>query len=496
VSEVEQSRLLRALLDEAAIGITWAASDGRLVEANLSLCRLLGYERAELLERRYDEITHPEDQAREQVLFDRLLRGEIGSYALEKRYLGKGGHIVPVRVTSALTRVDDVLRLAIVEDLRQRGEGEVTLRAVLNAVPDGMVIIGERGIIESFSPSAERLFGYRSAEVVGQNVKMLMPPPYRDRHDAFVERYLDTGERRIIGMGRIVTGLRKDGGTFPMELSVGEAMVAGRRIFTGFIRDLTEREEAERRLDHLQQELMHVGRLSEMGQMGAVLAHELNQPLAALNNYLRAGTRMLEAMGVARSERIFEVMDKAGAQARRAGEIIRGLRQFVEKHETERRHEDVGKIVEEAIALALLGAKSGGIVVRIEMSEEQLSVFVDRIQIQQVVVNLVRNAVEAMAQSPEKRLTIATRRDGECVAVSVADTGPGLSADLADRLFTPYVTTKEKGMGIGLSICRQIVEAHGGRIRVESAPAGGARFLFTLPLSGQHAAIPDAAAGA
>ena len=354
--EVEEGRLLRTLLDEAAIGIKWVASDGRLVEANLSLCRLLGYERSELLQRRYNEITHPDDQDRDQALFARLLAGEIGSYSLEKRYVGKSGHAVPVRVTSALTRADDVLRLAVVEDLRQRHEDEVTLRSILNTVPDAMVIISERGIIESFSPSAERLFGYDAAEVVGRNVKILMPSPYHERHDSYIERYLETGDRRIIGIGRIVTGLRKDGTTFPLELSVGEAVIGGRRIFTGFVRDLSEREEAEHRLERLQQELMHVGRLSEMGQMGSTLAHELNQPLTAITNYLRAGTRMLEAMELARSERIFEVMDKAGAQARRAGEIIRGLRQFVEKHETERRDEDIDSIVEEAGALALLGA--------------------------------------------------------------------------------------------------------------------------------------------
>ncbi|HEV8027216.1 MAG TPA: PAS domain S-box protein [Stellaceae bacterium] len=491
MGDVEQDRLLRTLLDEAAIGIKWVASDGRLVEANLSLCRLLGYERAELLQRRDDEITHPDDQEGDQVLFARLLRGEIGSYSLEKRYLTRSGHALPVRVTSALTRTDDILRLGIVEDMRQRHEGEVTLRSILNTVPDAMVIISERGIIESFSPSAERLFGYQAAEVVGKNVKVLMPAPYRERHDSYIENYVETGERRIIGIGRIVTGLRKDGTTFPLELSVGEAVIAGRRIFTGFVRDLSEREEAERRLERLQQELMHVGRLSEMSQMGSALAHELNQPLSAINNYLRAGTRMLEAMGIAKDERVFEVMDKAGAQARRAGEIIRGLRQLVEKHETERRDEDVNKIVEEASALALLGAKNGGITVRIELSEQRLTALVDRIQIQQVVVNLVRNAVEAMASSPEKRLTIATRREGDSVTASVSDSGPGLRSDIADRLFMPYVTSKEKGMGIGLSICRQIIDAHGGRIGVETIPTGGTRFFFTLPLSGRPSESPS-----
>jgi two-component system sensor kinase FixL len=484
MSEFGEGRLLRTLLDQAAIGIKWIASDGRLVEVNRSLCQLLGYERDELLQRRYEEITHPDDLERDRASFMRLLAGEIGSYSIEKRYLSKSGQALPVRVTSALTHADDILRLAIIEDMRAYHEREVRLRSILDTVPDAMVIINERGIVESFSPSAERLFGYSAAEVLGRNVSMLMPTPHRERHDSYLERYLKTGERRIIGIGRVVSGLRKNGTTFPLELSVGEAVIAGRRIFTGFIRDLTEREEAERRLEHLQHELMHVARLTEMGQMGSTLAHELNQPLTAITNYLRAGRRLLDATKAVGVERVFEVMDKAGAQAQRAGEIIRHLRQFVEKREIEQRDEDVNKTVEEASALALVGAKSVGVTIRIALSSENPVAHIDRIQIQQVVVNLVRNAVEAMARSPERILTVATRRDGGVVMVSVTDTGPGLSKEVAERLFTPFVTTKEKGMGIGLSICQRIVEAHGGRIGMESVEGGGTRFLFTLPLSG------------
>jgi two-component system, LuxR family, sensor kinase FixL len=482
--------LLRTLLDEAAIGIKWIAADGRLVEVNRSLCSLLGYSREELLERRFDEITHPGDLEADRALFARLLAGEIGSYSLNKRYFAKNGEALHVRVTSALARTPQALRLAIVEDMRAvhdvatiRLENEGRLNSILNTVPDAMVVINEAGIVESFSQSAERLFGYSAAEIVGANVSMLMPAPHRERHDSYLERYLKTGERRIIGIGRIVSGLRKDGSVFPMELSVGEAVVGGRRIFTGFIRDLTERQEAERRLERLHQELLHVGRLSEMSQMGSTLAHELNQPLTAITNYLRAARRMAEASGLSGIDRLAEAMDKAVAQAQRAGDIIKHLRQFVEKRETERDYHDVNAVVEEASQLALVGASSSGVTVRIELSPVPMAALIDKIQIQQVVVNLVRNAIEAMAQSREKILTVVTRREGDYLAVTVSDTGPGPSRDVVERLFKPFVTTKEKGMGIGLSICRQIIEAHAGRIGIENPDTGGARFTFTLPLA-------------
>jgi len=159
---------------------------------------------------------------------------------------------------------------------------EAQLRAILDTVPDAMVTIDQGGAIQSFSNAAERLFGYRADEAVGRNVSMLMPPPYREQHDGYLSRYIVTGEARIIGTGRVVVGLRKDGSTFPMELSVGETRSRDRRLFVGFVRDLTERQESERRLHELQGELLHASRLSELGQMASALAHEVNQPLTAM----------------------------------------------------------------------------------------------------------------------------------------------------------------------------------------------------------------------
>ncbi|WP_298744617.1 PAS domain-containing sensor histidine kinase, partial [uncultured Brevundimonas sp.] len=173
---------------------------------------------------------------------------------------------------------------AVNRDLRAR---EAHLQSILATVPDAMVVITERGLMQSFSPTAERLFGWTAAEAIGQNVKMLMPDPYREAHDDYLNRYLTTGERRVIGVGRIVVGERKDGSTFPMELAVGEMISGDQRFFTGFVRDLSERQQTEQRLQELQSELVHISRLTAMGEMASALAHELNQPLSAMANYLK-----------------------------------------------------------------------------------------------------------------------------------------------------------------------------------------------------------------
>jgi two-component system, LuxR family, sensor kinase FixL len=358
---------------------------------------------------------------------------------------------------------------------------EAHLASILDTVPDAMIVIGEDGIVQSFSSAAERLFGYSAAEVIGKNVKMLMPSPYREGHDDYLRRYLRTGERRIIGIGRVVVGERKDGSTFPMELAVGEMRSSDRHFFTGFIRDITQRQKSEARLQELQSELAHVSRLTAMGQMASALAHELNQPLSAIVSYMKGSRRLLESGGEDRSGLLRDAMDKAGDQALRAGQIIRRLREFVGRGDSERRVESVKKLIEEASALALVGTKDQGVRVRFQFDPAVNFVLVDKVQIQQVLLNLVRNAVEAMAASERRELVISTAAgDDDTVAVSVVDTGAGIAPELMSQLFQPFVTNKRHGMGVGLSICRTIVEAHGGQITVERNPAGGTIFRFTL----------------
>src|SRR5262249_1896172 len=358
---------------------------------------------------------------------------------------------------------------------------EAHLQSILDTVPEAMIVIDERGIMRSFSSAAERLFGYGEDEALGQNVKILMPAPYRENHDGYLQRYIHTGERHIIGIGRVVVGRRKDGSTFPMELAVGEMNSGNRRFFTGFIRDLTERQKTEARLQELQSELVHISRLTAMGEMASTLAHELNQPLSAIANYLKGSRRLLEGNSDERSNMMRDAMDKAAEQALRAGQIIRRLRDFVAGGESERRVESLKKLVEEASALALVGAKDQGVRVRFMFDPAVELVLADKVQIQQVLLNLLRNAIEAMETSATRELTVsAAAAEEDMVTLSVADTGSGIPAEMMPQLFQPFVTTKRHGMGVGLSISRTIVEAHGGRIWADNNPDGGTTFRFTL----------------
>ena len=359
---------------------------------------------------------------------------------------------------------------------------EAHLRSILETVPDAMIVIDEHGLILSFSAAAERMFGYREEEVLGENVSMLMPSPDRERHDAYLERYLCTGERRIIGIGRVLTARQRDGATFPIELSVGEAQIGEKRVFTGFIRDLTERQQVELRVHDLQSNLAHVARVSEMGTLATSLAHELNQPLTAIANYVEAARDMLDKVPDEETLEILrEALSECAAQSVRAGQIVRRLRDFISRGETERRIESLRRLVTEASALALVGGGGHDLEVEVRLDPSVDHVLVDRIQIQQVILNLIRNAIEAMEDQPNSRLFISSEpvADG-MLCVTVADNGPGLAPEIEERLFEPFRSTKEAGLGLGLSISATIVQAHGGRIWADRSKMGGTAFHFTI----------------
>ena len=375
-------------------------------------------------------------------------------------------------------------RLHDQETARNLRAREAHLRSVLDTVPDATVVICEKGIIQSFNAAAERLFGYREAWVVGQNVRMLMPTPFREEHDSYIARYLATGEKRIIGIDRVVTGQRKDGSTFPMKLEVAEMRSGDRRFFTGFISDLTERQATERQLEELQSELARLSRLTAMGEMASTLAHEINQPLSAIANYLQGCSRLTEGIEHPNAQKIHDALAETTHQTLRAGQIIRRLREFVARGETEKRPENINKLVEEAGALALVDAKEQGVKTIFRFDAGTGPVLVEKVQIQQVLVNLIRNAIEAMNGCPRKELVVETALlDHGIVEVRVADTGSGLAEEIVSRLFQPFVTTKPAGMGVGLSISKRIVEAHGGEMWAEPNPGGGTLFRFTLERS-------------
>lgn len=358
---------------------------------------------------------------------------------------------------------------------------ETHLRTLFDTAPDATVVIDRNGAITSFNRAAIRQFGYTEQEVLGRNVKVLMPEPYRGEHDGYIQRYLTTGEKRIIGIDRVVVGRRKDGSTFPMKLAVGEIKTNGGTFFAGFIRDLTEREESAARLQEVQAELARLARLNELGEMASTLAHELNQPLAAIANYTQGCVRLLGQIDESLASRMREALEETARQSLRAGEIIRHLREFVTRGETEKTPQDIRKLVEEAGALALMGSRERGIRSVFDFEPGAELVTADRVQIQQVLINLMRNAMEAMRDSERRELVVRTAPDGPgTVVVEVSDTGPGISEEIEARLFQPFVTSKPGGMGIGLSISKRILEAHGGELTARRNADGGATFRFTL----------------
>lgn len=363
------------------------------------------------------------------------------------------------------------------------GEREALLRSIIETSPDGLITIDESGHILSFNPAAETMFGYRADELIGKNVKCLMPTPYREDHDGYMERYMKTGERRIIGIGREVLARRKDGEIFPIDLAIGEIKLSDRRQFAGFIRDVSARHAVEQSLDELRSELLHVSRLSELGEMASALAHELNQPLTAIINYLEACRRLIERVGEDDQEQTQSLMRKASDQAHRAGQIIQQLRQFITKGETEHKLEPINPVVREAAELALVGTRQQGLTTTFELASDLPDIMIDRVQIQQVVMNLVRNASDALADVDRRALKIRTALEsGKTVQIDIIDTGPGMPDEVTARLFQPFVTTKPSGIGIGLSICKTIVDSHGGRLWTMPNPDGGTMFHVGLPI--------------
>ena len=484
---------LNLLIDGAeGYAIYMLDPEGKVTIWNQGAERLNGWTAAEMVGRPM-ELFYPTDAVAAGKPKSFLAQAaEKGKIEVDDWQVRKDGSefLAGISIT-ALKEAGDALRgfATIVHDITdQRAlesslrNSEAHLRSILSTVPDAMIVIDEHGVIISFSAAAERLFQYTQAEVTGSNVSILMPSPDRERHDGYLSRYLSTGERHIIGIGRVVFAMRKDGSTFPMELSVGEAMGEEQRLFTGFIRDLTDRQRTQEKLEELQSELIHVARVSAMGTMASTLAHELNQPITAVANYVEAIRDLLADPDPEDFPEIHEALGDAAREAMRAGHIVRRLRDFVARGEIEKTVESLPNLINEAAAFGLLGANEKSIQTRMDIDHDAASVFVDKIQIQQVLVNLIRNAVDAMGQSAQRLLTIRTLPDQHgFVRVTVADTGPGVVPEVAAQLFTAFVSTKSEGMGLGLSICRTIVEANGGRIWMEPpGGSGGTQFHFTL----------------
>jgi len=368
---------------------------------------------------------------------------------------------------------------------RNRREAEKRLDSMIETVPDATIVIDDHGIIKSFSPAAEAMFGYTAASMIGCNVKLLMPDTLASRHDAAIAGYLHTGERKVIGMTRELTARRADDTQFPIELNVGEARIGEERIFTGIVRDVSRRVFEEQRLSELSAELAHISRQRAMSELAADLAHELNQPLSATANFV-AAARMLIEQG-AGGERVADLLHMAEEQTQRSGDIIRRLRDFLAKRDTEMRPESLDHVIKDAVALVFFGGGRVEIDFSYDLDPTCDTIFADRVQVQQVLVNLLRNAVEALRSvdaGRPRRIAITSRAsEDDMVMLTIEDTGPGIPDALREQLYERFSTTKSgAAMGIGLSISRRIVEAHGGVLTAENQPGGGAAFCLTLPV--------------
>ncbi|MEO0785214.1 MAG: ATP-binding protein [Pseudomonadota bacterium] len=359
---------------------------------------------------------------------------------------------------------------------------QIHLESVLASVPDAMIIINREGTILQFSRAARELFGYENEDIIGQHVSVLMTSRDADLHDAYMSRYEETQKPRIIGIGRVVMAKKADGSEFPIDLKIGEAKIGDTSIYTGFLRDLTEKQKSELRMREMQAELVHFSRLSAVGTMASALAHELNQPLTAIANYLEAGRDLLDTPDQESLSLAQEAMDEAAKQSVRAGVIVRKLRDYVARGEITARTVALRPLLNDSVSLALIGTSGDTVQITCDVAANITDVMVDPIQIQQVVINLLRNAFEALSDMAGARIDVsATRLDDEFVTISITDNGPGIDPEIAEQLFRPFTTSKTTGMGLGLSICQTIVEAHGGEIRAHADLEEGTCFSFTIP---------------
>lgn len=365
------------------------------------------------------------------------------------------------------------------------------LNAVMNTLVDAAIVIDATGVISLINPAGEAIFGYAAAEVVGKNVNVLMPEPYRSEHDDYIGRYIETGEERIIGIGREVEGRRKSGDIFPMHLAVGQMGTNGATFFVGIIRDLTEERRREAEFEELQARHFHLSRVAAMNEMGTAIAHEINQPLAATANYIETA-KILSVRQPDTENTLSHVLDRALEQNHRASDIIARMRRFIERGAVSTETLDMTDIIEASLQLGLSKHRNADIQLKQSIKPTARFVRGDPVQVQQVLINLIRNSCEAMEASNSQILTLTVASDAEHPAmarISLSDTGKGLSHDAIPDLFTAFNSTKDTGLGVGLSISRSIVRAHEGRIWAINNKAGGATFSFTLPLAdADHAA--------
>jgi PAS domain S-box-containing protein len=497
---------VEALFAQAAAGMAQCDPTGRFVRVNDQFCAILGRRRDELLQLRMQDCTHPDDLAHNVTLFRRAL--ELGeAFEIEKRYLRPDGSVVWVRNAVSPVRdrsgtLDSMLAVSIdmtdyknaQEELR---ESEALKGSILEAALDCIISTDEESRIIEWNSAAEQTFGFTREAVLGQDLAgLIIPPEYRDRHRQGMARYLATGEGPVLNRRIELEALRADGSRFPVELAISPISSGKRPRFTAYLRDITlrkraeaEARESERRYREGQMELAHANRVATMAQLTGSIAHEVNQPIAATVASAQAGLRWL-ARQSPDLDKVRQLLTQIVKNSTRTSEIIHRIRDLIQKAAPRQDLLEINGPIREVIELTRAEAMKNRVTIMTELADGLPLVRGDRVQLQQVMLNLIVNAIDALNGVGEgaRDLLISTEpAEAGGVLVTVRDSGPGLGAAPTERVFEAFYTTKAAGMGMGLSICRSIIEAHGGRLWASANEPRGAMFQFTLPIPSNSA---------
>jgi PAS domain S-box-containing protein len=489
----ETETRLQAFFDNSPNLIFLKDRQGRYVYANRQFKKALRVTDEQIKGKRDDELFLPEQaavfQTNDRRVFEARAPMEFEEMALQEN----GQHTSIVHKFPLFNGQGEIYAIGgIVTDITERRKEESArhsieqrYRVMVETASDAVVCMDENGAILLANPATARVFGYEPAELTGKPLTVLMPEFLRKMHESGLRRYLATGQRHINWQGTELTGLRKNGQEFPVEISFGEVTADGHRIFTGFVRDISERKQAEElraSLQATQLELAQVSRLTTMGELAASIAHEVNQPLTAVTNNANACLRLL-ANSSLDPEVLRQVLEEIVSDGNRASAVLARIRAFIKKGPAVRQEVDINDVIQEVLALVGLELRKNRISVERQLTKTLPHVLADRVQLQQVLLNLIMNAVEAMAVVTDGRRMLSVQSqvdESGDVMVMVRDSGTGLGSE-GDRVFNPFFTTKSNGMGMGLPISRSLVESHGGRLWATPNSPHGAIFSLTLP---------------